>query len=72
MFILALTGKRCRIVPFAQTNDTSVEFFFKPTTLTSLAIAMCALAYVAMTNDVIEEGVDKQRLSVFSIIIPMI
>jgi phosphatidylserine synthase 2 len=62
LYIEPLTGKQCRIVPFAQTNDTSVEFFFKPTTLTALAIAMCALAYVAMSNDVIEEGVDKQRL----------
>ncbi|KAF8685447.1 phosphatidylserine synthase 2 [Rhizoctonia solani] len=45
-----------RIVPFAEKHDTSVEFFFKPLTLTALATAMSIMAYIAMSNDVLEEG----------------
>lgn len=37
------------------------RFFFKPVTLTTLAFAMVALAYVAITDDVVEEGRDKKR-----------
>ncbi|CAE6477912.1 unnamed protein product [Rhizoctonia solani] len=45
-----------RIVPFAEKHDTSVEFFFQPLTLTALAIAMGIMAYIATSNDVLEEG----------------
>ncbi|EUC63415.1 phosphatidylserine synthase [Rhizoctonia solani AG-3 Rhs1AP] len=55
-----------QIVPFAEKHDTSVEFFFKPITLTALTIAMSIMAYVAMSNDVLEEGKDKKRLGVYA------
>ncbi|CAE6448392.1 unnamed protein product [Rhizoctonia solani] len=55
-----------RIVPFAEKHDTSVEFFFKPITLTALTIAMSIMAYIAMSNDVLEEGKDKKRLGVYA------
>ncbi|KAG8862473.1 hypothetical protein FRB96_001544 [Tulasnella sp. 330] len=55
------------IQPFDKTNDTSVEFFFKPSTLTALVVALSVLAYVAMTNDVLEEGRDKKVLIVLGI-----
>ncbi|QRW06627.1 phosphatidyl serine synthase [Ceratobasidium sp. AG-Ba] len=55
-----------RIVPFAEKHDTSVEFFFKPLTLTALAIAMSILTYIAMSDDVLEEGRDKKRLGVYA------
>ena len=32
------------------------RFFFKPLTLTALTIAMSVMAYIAMSNDVLEEG----------------
>lgn len=32
------------------------RFFFKPLTLTALAVAMSILAYIAMSDDVLEEG----------------
>ncbi|EJD50505.1 PSS-domain-containing protein [Auricularia subglabra TFB-10046 SS5] len=54
------------IKPFSETQDTSVEWFFKPTTLTALFIGMATLAYVAMTGDVIEEGGDKRRLGIYA------
>ncbi|TDL17759.1 phosphatidylserine synthase 2 [Rickenella mellea] len=57
-----------RIVPFAERHDTSVEFFFKPLTLTALAIGISIIAYVATTNDVLEEGRDKRRLGVYAAI----
>lgn len=38
------------------------RFFYHPLTLTALAIGMSILAYVATTNDVLEEGRDKRRL----------
>ncbi|KDQ15125.1 hypothetical protein BOTBODRAFT_32107 [Botryobasidium botryosum FD-172 SS1] len=55
-----------RIVPFAEQNDTSVEFFFKPITLTALAFGLTALAYVATSSDVLEEGSDKKRLGIYA------
>ncbi|KAF8510519.1 phosphatidyl serine synthase-domain-containing protein [Hysterangium stoloniferum] len=55
-----------RIEPFATQVDTSVDFVFKPVTLTTLTIAMAALAYVAITNDVVEEGRDKKRIGVYA------
>ena len=47
---------------FAKLYKTPRRFFFKPLTLTALALGMSALAYVATTNDVLEEGKDKRRL----------
>jgi hypothetical protein len=44
-------------------RETS-SFLFKPITLTALAIAMSILAYIAMSQDVLEEGRSKQRLYV--------
>ncbi|KAB5595898.1 hypothetical protein CTheo_662 [Ceratobasidium theobromae] len=44
----------------------SSEFFFKPLTLTALTVAMSIMAYIAMSNDVIEEGKDKKRLGVYA------
>lgn len=41
------------------------RFLFKPLTLTALALGMSVLAYVATTNDVLEEGKDKRRLFAF-------
>ena len=40
------------------------RFFYHPITLTALAIGMSLLAYVATTNDVLEEGKDKRSLCV--------
>ncbi|KIJ55000.1 hypothetical protein M422DRAFT_221436 [Sphaerobolus stellatus SS14] len=57
-----------RIEPFAQQNDTSVDFVFRPITLTTLGFALVALAYVAITNDVVEEGRDKKRIGVYAVI----
>lgn len=34
-----------------------IRFFFKPLTLTALTVAMSIMAYIAMSNDVIEEGI---------------
>jgi len=53
-----------QIEPFSEKRDTSVEFFFHPFTLSALAFGISALAYVATTNDVLEEGKDKRRLFV--------
>ncbi|KAI9452451.1 phosphatidylserine synthase 2 [Russula earlei] len=57
-----------RIEPFQERQDTSVEFFYKPVTLTALAAALAALGYVAMTQDVLEEGRDKRRMGVYAAI----
>ncbi|KIY68453.1 PSS-domain-containing protein [Cylindrobasidium torrendii FP15055 ss-10] len=57
-----------RIVPFQEKHDTSVEFFYKPITLTALAVGLIILAYVAMTQDVLEEGRDKRRVGVYAAI----
>ncbi|KAG6819705.1 hypothetical protein H0H93_009449 [Arthromyces matolae] len=51
-----------RIAPFQERHDTSVEFFYKPITLSVLACGLVLLAYVATTQDVLEEGNDKRRM----------
>jgi phosphatidylserine synthase 2 len=43
---------------------TAFRFFYKPITLTALGFGLAALAYVAMTQDVLEEGRDKRRVCV--------
>lgn len=58
-----------KIVPFQERHDTSVEFFYKPITLTALAVGLVVLAYVATTQDVLEEGRDKRRVGVYAAII---
>ncbi|KAJ7069355.1 phosphatidyl serine synthase-domain-containing protein [Mycena amicta] len=55
-----------RIVPFQERHDTTVEFFYKPITLTALAIVLVILAYTATTQDVLEEGGDKRRIGVYA------
>jgi len=57
-----------RITPFQEKHDTSVEFFYKPVTLSALTCALNLLAYVAMTQDVLEEGRDKRRVGVYAAI----
>jgi len=57
-----------RIVPFQEKVDTSVEFFYKPITLSALTCALILLAYVATTQDVLEEGRDKRRVGVYAAI----
>jgi phosphatidylserine synthase 2 len=58
-----------RITPFQEKHDTSVEFFYKPITLTALALGLGALAYVATTQDVLEEGGDKRRVGAYAAIV---
>jgi phosphatidylserine synthase 2 len=41
---------------------TFLRFFYKPITLSALGVALAALAYIATTNDVLEEGRDKRRV----------
>jgi len=48
----------------ASDNDVFLRFFFRPLTLTALALALGALAYIATTQDVLEEGRDKRRMYV--------
>jgi hypothetical protein len=43
------------------------RFFYKPVTLTALAIALAALGYVATTQGVLEEGRDKRRVYALSL-----
>jgi phosphatidylserine synthase 2 len=43
------------------------RFFYKPITLSALAFGLIVLAYVATTQDVLEEGRDKRRVYVFSV-----
>uniref|UniRef100_A0A8H8CHI5 Phosphatidylserine synthase 2 n=1 Tax=Psilocybe cubensis TaxID=181762 RepID=A0A8H8CHI5_PSICU len=57
-----------RITPFQEKHDTSVEFFYKPITLSALACGLVVLAYVATTQDVLEEGRDKRRVGVYAAI----
>ncbi|KAF9026491.1 phosphatidylserine synthase 2 [Hymenopellis radicata] len=57
-----------RITPFQERHDTSVEFFYKPITLSALAVGLTLLAYVATTQDVLEEGRDKRRVGVYAAI----
>ncbi|KAL0961514.1 hypothetical protein HGRIS_006455 [Hohenbuehelia grisea] len=62
------TESYTRITPFQEKHDTSVEFFYKPITLTALSVALAVLAYVATTQDVLEEGRDKRRVGVYAAI----
>ncbi|KAF7314787.1 Phosphatidylserine synthase 2 [Mycena kentingensis (nom. inval.)] len=55
-----------RIVPFQERHDTTVEFFYKPITLTALAAILVVLGYIAMTQDVLEEGGDKRRIGAYA------
>ncbi|KAJ3813545.1 phosphatidyl serine synthase-domain-containing protein [Lentinula aff. lateritia] len=57
-----------KIVPFQEKHDTSVEFFYKPVTLSALGIGLVVLAYVATTQDVLEEGQDKRRVGAYAAI----
>ncbi|KAJ7274063.1 phosphatidyl serine synthase-domain-containing protein [Mycena rebaudengoi] len=57
-----------RITPFQERHDTSVEFFYKPITLTALTTLLILLAYTATTQDVLEEGRDKRRVGVYAAI----
>ncbi|KAH6912651.1 phosphatidylserine synthase 2 [Coprinopsis sp. MPI-PUGE-AT-0042] len=57
-----------RIEPFQETHDTTVEFFYKPITLTALSCGLAVLAYVAMSQDVLEEGRDKRRIGIYAAI----
>jgi len=57
-----------RITPFQERHDTSVEFFYKPITLTALSCGLIVLAYVATTQDVLEEGQDKRRVGIYAAI----
>ncbi|KZT23395.1 phosphatidylserine synthase 2 [Neolentinus lepideus HHB14362 ss-1] len=57
-----------RIEPFQEKRDTTVEFFYQPITLTALGVAMAILAYVATTQDVLEEGKDKRRVGAYAAI----
>ena len=45
----------------------SLRFFYKPITLTALSFGLIVLAYVATTQDVLEEGQDKRRVYVSSL-----
>jgi hypothetical protein len=42
-----------------------LRFFYKPITLSVLSVGIIVLAYVATTQDVLEEGQDKRRVYVF-------
>lgn len=57
-----------RTIPFQERHDTSVEFFYRPITLSALAFSLIILAYVATTQDVLEEGRDKRRVGVYAAI----
>ncbi|KAJ8079905.1 hypothetical protein AAF712_010811 [Marasmius tenuissimus] len=63
------TESYTRITPFQEKHDTSVEFFYKPITLSALAVGLIVLAYVATTQDVLEEGRDKRRVGVYAAIV---
>lgn len=58
-----------KIAPFQEIHDTSVEFFYKPLTLTALSIGLVVLAYVATTQNVLEEGRDKRRVGVYAAVV---
>ena len=45
-------------------SGEDTRFFYKPITLSALGVAMAILAYVATTQDVLEEGRDKRRVCV--------
>ena len=58
-------------IVWASDNNVPLRFFYRPLTLTALALALGALAYVATTQDVLEEGRDKRRVCVpFSMLTP--
>ncbi|KAI0772261.1 phosphatidyl serine synthase-domain-containing protein [Irpex lacteus] len=57
-----------RITPFQERHDTSIEFFYKPITLTVLGAALAVLSYIATTQDVLEEGRDKRRVGAYAAI----
>ncbi|KAG6813015.1 hypothetical protein H0H92_014753 [Tricholoma furcatifolium] len=57
-----------RIEPFQERHDTSVEFFYKPITLSVLSCGLILLAYVATTQDLLEEGRDKRRVGIYAAI----
>ncbi|KAH9851756.1 phosphatidyl serine synthase-domain-containing protein [Lenzites betulinus] len=54
------------ITPFQEQHDTTIEFFYKPITLTALGLGMAVLAYVAMTQDVLREGNEKKRIGILA------
>ncbi|TCD68502.1 hypothetical protein EIP91_010558 [Steccherinum ochraceum] len=60
------TESYTRITPFQEKHDTSVEFFYKPITLSVLGVAMAILVYVATTQDLLEEGRDKRRVGAYA------
>jgi len=62
------TESYTRTTPFQERHDTSVEFFYKPLTLSALTFGLIVLAYVATTQDVLEEGRDKRRVGVYAAI----
>jgi len=62
------TESYTRIAPFQEQHDTSVEFFYKPITLTALSALLVVLAYTAMTQDVLEEGSDKARVGIYAVL----
>ncbi|KAJ7740231.1 phosphatidyl serine synthase-domain-containing protein [Mycena maculata] len=57
-----------RITPFQERHDPSVQFLYKPVTLTTLALLLSLLAYLAMSQDVLKEGQDKRRMGVYAAI----
>ncbi|KAG1798059.1 phosphatidyl serine synthase-domain-containing protein [Suillus plorans] len=63
------TESYTRIAPFQELHDTSIEFFYKPITLTALGFGLAALSYVAMTQDVLEEGRDKRRVGAYAAVV---
>ena len=58
-------GTRCGAL---SRRRSSCRFFYKPITLSVLGVAMAILAYVATTQDVLEEGRDKRRVCVSLVI----
>ncbi|KAJ7075782.1 phosphatidyl serine synthase-domain-containing protein [Mycena belliarum] len=55
-----------RITPFQERVDPSVDFFYKPITLTALSALLFVLAYVATTPSVLPEGADKRRAGAYA------
>lgn len=51
-----------------QLSDFLRRFFYKPITLSALACGLVVLAYVATTQDVLEEGRDKRRVYVLPVV----
>jgi len=63
------TESYTRITPFQERQDTTVEFFYKPVTLSALTVGLVVLAYIATTQDVLEEGRDKRRVGAYAVIV---